>query len=118
MSQCVRTVALLALVVGLSGCSLFKGTHGNKPGRQKEKPGATAPASPRLVGTVTVVNSDDGFVLVDFGMQPTVAPGTKLTTRTDGTESGELLVGDVHKRPFVIADIVKGSPQKGDQVFY
>jgi hypothetical protein len=63
------------------------------------------------------VNSADGFVLVDFGMQPTVAPGTKLTTRTNGTESGELLVGDVHKRPFVIADVVKGSPQKGDQVF-
>ena len=105
------------LLVGavLPSCVVFKGGAARKRG-SKQAPRATA-VGQRFVGTVTLVNSADGFVLIDLGMQPAVASGTRLKTRTEGADSGEVLVGDVHKRPFVIADVVNGSPQKGDQVF-
>ncbi len=75
------------------------------------------PTEPLLIGTVTLVNEMDHFVLIDTGTGPVPAKGTALKTFRDGVVTGIVSVGDVTRRPFVIADISNGSPQKGDQVF-
>lgn len=85
------------------------------------KPTATAqaPQTARVlfVGTIALVNSDSGFVLIDQGQQAAPTAGALLKTFSDSSESSVLVASDVRKRPFIIADIKSGTPQKGDRVF-
>lgn len=74
--------------------------------------------TPLLIGTVALVNEEASFVLIDNGSLPSPASGTVLKCNPVGAPtSGEVKVTQIHKPPFVIADIVKGTPKKGDQVF-
>ena len=75
------------------------------------------PKVPLLVGTITLVNTEGGFTLIDSGNTPNPSVGEVIKSRTADVESGELRVTEVRRRPFYIADIIKGKPQKGDQVF-
>jgi hypothetical protein len=68
------------------------------------------------VGRVAVVNEELGFVLVDVGSLYIPAAGTALKSFSGGTETGILAVGTEKDRPFIAADIVKGSPKVGDDV--
>ena len=72
------------------------------------------------VGTVTLVNDEGKFVLVDNGSLPVPPVGGVLKCfQGSSTEaSAELVATDVRKRPFTIADIREGAPQKGDRVVY
>ena len=102
-------VFALLLAGPLSGCALL-------PPRAKKN--ARPPvAKPQLVGTIRLVNDDGHFVLIDSGASPGPLPGAVLHCRTADAESGELKAGDVRRRPFAIADVVKGTPHVGDQVF-
>lgn len=93
----------------LSGCALL---------RPRPKKAIRVPvAKPLLVGTITLVNEDGHFVLIDSGMSPGPMPGAVLKSSTSAGESGELKAGEVRRRPFAIADVIKGTPQVGDQVF-
>ncbi len=83
----------------------------------EEKRLAGIPKVPHFVGTITLVNADESFVLIDTGSAPGPLVGSSITSRTAGSDSGELRVTEVRRNPFVIADIVKGKPQKGDAVF-
>ena len=69
------------------------------------------------MGTIALVNSDSGFVLIDQGQQAAPTSGALLKTYSGGSESAVLVASDVRKRPFIIADIKSGMPQKGDRVF-
>lgn len=80
--------------------------------RQKNQP-----RQPRLVGTIVSVNLDRHFVLIDTGSSYPAPVGTALKSLSDGSETGVLAVSPEVKPPFMIADIVSGNPQKGDQVF-
>ncbi|MEI9895359.1 MAG: hypothetical protein WDN28_16090 [Chthoniobacter sp.] len=104
--------ALLAVIVLLPGCSLLRWSHwGKKPPRAEAK-------VPRLVGTVTLVSDEPTFVLIDNGSLPAPMAGTVLTINAvPGGAPVELKVTAIRKPPFVVADIVKGTPKKGDQVF-
>ncbi|MDR3403139.1 MAG: hypothetical protein P4L99_11645 [Chthoniobacter sp.] len=104
--------ALLAVVFLLPGCGLLHWPHwGKKPPRAEAK-------IPRLVGTVTLVSDEPTFVLIDNGSLPAPAAGTVLTINASpGGTPVELKVTAIRKPPFVVADIVKGAPKKGDQVF-
>jgi hypothetical protein len=104
--------ALLAVIVLLPGCGLLHWPHwGKKPPRAEAK-------IPRLVGTVTMVSDEPTFVLIDNGSLPAPAAGTLLTINgPPGGAPVELKVTAIRKPPFVVADIVKGTPKKGDQVF-
>ena len=105
------SLVLAAAIILLPGCSLFHVWPG------KKKPPRAVAKTPQLVGTVTLVNEEDSFVLIDNGSLPSPSPGSVLKCNTAGTTSAEVRVTPIHKPPFVIADIIKGSPKKGDQVF-
>jgi len=70
---------------------------------------------PRLVGSISLVNSDLHFALIDSVMTP--APGTPLKALSrDGRETALLNVSPERKQPFIIGNIVEGDPQPGDRV--
>ena len=100
----------------LSSCALLR-MPGRKRREAEEKRLAALAKVPLFVGTITLVDAGGGFVLIDNGSTPSPPVGSVIKSRTAGTESGELRVTEVRRRPFVIADIVKGTPQKGDPVF-
>ena len=105
-----RTLLLLLLLVP----PLLQG--GCASARKKQSPEPAAPR-PVYVGMISLVNADSGFVLIDGGLLPSPPPGLALRSFTNGAMSAELASSEVRKRPFVIADIKTGAPQKGDRVF-
>ena len=82
----------------------------------KKKPRATL-VTHALVGTVTLVNEEGSFILIDNGSAPPPQPGTVLKGAASSALPWEAKVTAIRKPPFVIADIVKGAPKKGDQAF-
>ena len=111
----IRTMLAAALLAGAPGCASFKKMH-LLPHR-KSKPAPVQAAVPGRVGTITLVNNDEHFVLIDTGMAAAPATGTALKCFTGEAVSGVVAVGNVNRRPFVVADIVQGAPKKGDAVF-
>jgi len=99
-----------------ASCATMKKLHLLPQHTSKAESKAPAPM-PRRVGTVTLVNDADQFVLIDTAMAPAPAAGTALKTFTGEVESGVVTVGSVSRRPLVVADIVSGTPRKGDAVF-
>ncbi len=84
---------------------------------RRQQPKTASTPVPLLVGTITLVNEEGRFALIDSGMNPSPEAGAVLKSRTAGAESGELKAGAIRKRPFAVADVIKGAPQVGDQVF-
>lgn len=99
------TALFLALL--FQGCAIFR--------HSRKTPEAHAP--PRLAGSVAFVNDSLHFVLVDVGSFYSPASGDALKTFRDGKETGVLTVTAERKRPFVSADIARGEPRQGDDVF-
>ncbi len=81
---------------------------------KRKRPGV-AP-QPMLVGTISLVNEGSRFVLIDNGDLPAPESGSVMKSYGDGAETGELMATQVRRRPFIIADIKGGAPQKGDRV--
>ncbi len=84
--------------------------------RSRSNPLAKAPAGPRRVGTVALVNEELSFVLIDVGSLYSPQVGTALKSFSGGMETGILAVNPEKQRPFIVADIVKGEPKVGDEV--
>ena len=99
---------LAAGVAATPGCSTFK---------RKPKPALARAVVPVRVGTIMLVNEEQRFVLIDTGMVAAPTVGTALKSFTGENASGVLAVGNVTRRPFIVADIVQGAPLKGDAVF-
>jgi hypothetical protein len=101
--------AVLLISLALPGCHFL---------HRKHKPAPTP--QPYAVGTVTLVNEEGKFVLVDNGALPVPPVGGVLRCYPgSATEpTAELVATDVRKRPFTIADIRQGAPHKGDRVVY
>jgi hypothetical protein len=112
-SSLAMVAGRILLLVLLAGMSL------TEPGcaSGKKKPGAKRKVEPQLVGAITLVNLEGGFVLIDGGTHPPPFPGARLKSRTGAVESAELRVSEIRRHPFTIADIVSGVPNKGDLVF-
>ena len=72
---------------------------------------------PKAVGTILLVNADAGFVLIDSHGWALPEVGTALKCIRDGVDSGILTVSGERQGSHVVADIVTGTPKKGDQVF-
>lgn len=104
-----RVLLLALLTICSSGCASLRN-------KEKEKPAVVA-RQPAFVGVIALVNLESRFVLIDNGLLPVPPAGLPLKSYTDGVESAELETSAVRRRPFTIADIRHGTPQKGDRVF-
>jgi hypothetical protein len=110
VSGCV----FLAIICAQPGCAGMK-----KRAEARKKPAVerTRRPDPRLIGVVKLVNTDGGFVLIDSGTNPAPNNQGTLKCMAGGVETAELRVSEIRRHPFVIADIVKGAPNKGDLVY-
>lgn len=95
----------------MSGCATAS--------KKKPKPPVAAlpPRVPQVVGTITLVNPALGFVLVDVRAFEYPPVGVALKSFADGKETAILMVSPEKNRPFIIANIVKGTPGKGNMVY-
>lgn len=103
-----RQLTILLIVLfccALAGCALHR--------HPMPKPG---PVGPHQIGAVSVVNADDGFVLIDGWEMP--KPGITLKALSqDGQETAVLKACPQQRPPFATADITSGTPRTGDRVF-
>jgi hypothetical protein len=87
------------------------------PWQWKKKPPRAIAKVDQMVGTVAMVNEENAFALIDSGTLPNPVAGTILKVKTAAGTPVELRVTAIRKPPFVVADIVKGMPRKGDEVY-
>jgi hypothetical protein len=107
---------LCALACSFCGCATLKKIP--FPWRKKPKPAVPQAVRPQLIGTIVLVNEDARFVLIDVGNASALPrSGTALKSMSGDSETGVVTVGDVRRRPFAVADIVRGEPKKGDRLF-
>jgi len=86
--------------------------------RKVEKPPQEAQQRPpQVIGTVALVNPALGFALVDVEGMEYPGVGVALESFAGGKQTAILMVSPEKNRPFIIADIVKGMPNKGDLVY-
>ncbi len=86
------------------------------------KPGASPSPRPivrTLVGDITIVDREKGFVLIDLGANLYVpTPGLHLeAANAAGAITAQLEASPEQNRPFIAADIREGAPEVGDQVY-
>ena len=83
-------------------------------GRRSVDKREAAVAPFRMVGDVSLVNEEMGFVLIDAIQSP--RPGTQLQAFSGSQQETALLkVSPERKPPFIIADILRGTPHAGDR---
>ena len=112
-----RSRRFIAGCVCLGGCLFAPGCAIVRHHPQPKAAAATESApAPQRVGTVAMVNEDLHFVLVDVGSLYAPAAGTALKSFSGGAETGILAVDPEKQRPFIVADIIRGTPRVGDQV--
>jgi len=68
-------------------------------------------------GTIRMVNVAENFALVESHTSTPVVPGEKYLSVQNGRETGALLVTALKAHPFLIADVVDGSPAAGDKIY-
>jgi hypothetical protein len=99
----LSTPVIILSVALLAGCA-------------KDQP-PSGPTPPRRIGAVAAVNTATRFVVIDVGTLFSPPAGATLKTYRARTETSTLTVTPERKRPFIVADIVKGDPEKGDLVY-
>jgi hypothetical protein len=108
MKQHPQNLLLAAICLGLAACAT------NRPQVPEAPIKAPAPA-PRVIGVISLINEELGFALVQTTETPEI--GTPLQARSkDGRETAVLRVSAAQKRPFLIADILKGKAHVGEVV--
>lgn len=65
---------------------------------------------------MTSVNPHLGFVVLDFTLSRPPRPGDRLEVSRAGTIVGELKTGYHQRGTTLVADILRGGPQVGDEV--
>ena len=116
MKQRLASIALCAvLAFGMSGCAWAANLLQSR--KKKDTTRVERATVPERVGQIVLLNADARFVLVDLDTGNVPEAGTALKVMRQGVEIGVLALGDVRRRPFIVADIVKGEPQKGDLVY-
>jgi hypothetical protein len=103
-----------AFLIVLLAAHFFGCASSSKTKRAKR---AVAVPQPMLVGTIMVVNAVQNFVLIDSTNSPGPLPDAALTTRSPDGAVAELKASPIRRRPFAIADVIKGEPKVGDEVF-
>lgn len=83
----------------------------------KPTPPDGARRDPKKAGVILMVNTEGKFVVIDSGIWAPPVAGMALKCLRDGVETGVVAVGPERRGRHVVADIVTGTPRKGDQVF-
>ncbi len=69
------------------------------------------------IGTVHMVDHSHDFLLIRASRNTSIEYGTPLISQSpNGKQSAELKLSPERKGAFLVADIIKGSPDVGDQV--
>ena len=68
-------------------------------------------------GFIRLVNEAERFVLIQSQSSSSVTPGEKYLCIRDTTETGVLRMTALKNSPFLIADILSGTPLAGDRVY-
>ena len=99
-----RAALILLIGIALGACA-------GRRSAAKKRPGALISLN---VGNICLVNEESGFVLIDAVQTP--ASGTQLQAFSGAEQETALLkVSPERKPPFIIADIVRGTPHAGDR---
>ena len=103
------------------------GCSGSMLGRKRESaveagPTTATASAPtvQFLGTVHVIGTQGRFVLVQSPVATLVAgltDGEALVCRAAGNPTAALRVSRERRPPFVVADVVSGTPNVGDEVF-
>jgi hypothetical protein len=104
----------------LAGCSRFSRPKAPKPAIVSFPKGNTSDGTkrePRLIGRISMVNTEGKFVLISCDAWSAPADGTALKCLRNGVETGIVNVGKERRGAYVTADIVTGTPERGDQVY-
>lgn len=104
---------LITVLLPSTGCVAIGNLLRKKPKPSDAKPEA-APAV--NVGAIELVNPDAKFVIVHLNANSPLPVGTELTSTSASGQTATLKVTPERKNIFITADIVSGSPQKGDPV--
>jgi hypothetical protein len=111
----VRISTLVVFAALLSGCGSMPSVK-RKRRAAAERALAESRRAPLTVGRVSLVNEDERFALIETDLPQTPASGTKLRIYRNNAVSAELTATGVGRRPFLVADVVSGNPEKGDVV--
>jgi hypothetical protein len=120
-----RLLLAVALCCAMAACSV---PHLPKWAKRKPVPKAVPirfpkPTSdgtrgtPKQAGAILFVNAEGGFVLIDSHGWSPPTEGTALKVMHEGKEAGVVTVSSERRGSHIIADIVTGTPRKGDAVF-
>ena len=82
---------------------------------KKHRPPAAMP--PQWTGVIRMVNSAENFVLVESGAMSSVIPGETYLAVAKGVETASLKMTSLKNPPFLIADIISGTPSPGDKIY-
>lgn len=110
-----RVVIAALLVLLLVGC----GWNPWAAGRRKaaaQRALDEARRAPLVVGQVSLVNEDERFALIEGNLVQPPAAGTILRIYSGDAVTAELRATGVRRRPFLVADLVSGTPAKGQLV--
>ncbi|MFZ4778727.1 MAG: hypothetical protein ACOYM3_25445 [Terrimicrobiaceae bacterium] len=82
---------------------------------KKQKPPSALP--PQWVGVIRMVNTGENFVLVESGAIASAIPGETYLAVGKGAETASLRMTALKNPPFLIADILSGTPSAGDKIY-
>jgi hypothetical protein len=109
-------VLALVLVPGCGGSASRRSEGKHKQTPETQNGAKTTPSWQGRLGRIVLVNTALDFALVDIGTSPAPEAGTRLKAYDGSDLSAELSVSAHQQRPFLIADILSGSPRVSDMV--
>ncbi|MEI6033683.1 MAG: hypothetical protein WCS65_05320 [Verrucomicrobiae bacterium] len=85
------------------------------PFHKKQKPPAAL--LPQWTGVVRMVNAPEHFVLIEANAMAAAVPGETYLSVARGLETASLRMTSLKNPPFLIADIVTGTPSAGEKIY-
>ena len=82
---------------------------------KKHAPPTATP--PQWIGVIRMVNSAENFVLVESSAVSSAIPGETYLAVGKGRETASLKMTSLKNPPFLIADILSGSPSPGNKIY-
>lgn len=82
-----------------------------------KKPKTPTATPPQWVGVIRMVNTEENFVLVESGTMTSAIPGETYLAVGKGAETASLRMTALKNPPFLIADILTGSPSAGEKIY-